>query len=276
MYGRGACDTKGSVAAMFTALLAVAQGRQRPLETEILFVGLIDEEASQAGSRALASSGLKADLAIVGEPTCCRVITAHKGDLWLTLTTHGKAAHGACPQLGRNAVHRMARVVDYLETEYAGQLRRRSHPLLGSPTINVGAIKGGTQPNIVPDRCQIKIDRRLIPGETEVTVRREIHALLRRHGLSAEIADSKGVPCVPLETDAGLPLVRQLMRAAGCRQPAGVHFFCDASILAASGIPSVVFGPGNLAQAHTSDEWVATAELDRATAILTRFLAGLS
>ncbi len=275
IYGRGACDTKGSVAAMFSALLAVARQPRRPRQMEIVFAGLMDEESTQAGSRVLAGSGLAADLAIVGEPTQCRVITAHKGDLWLTLTTHGKAAHGACPHRGRNAVREMARVVECLETEYAAQLRQRYHPLLGRPTVNVGVIRGGTQPNIVPDECCIQIDRRLIPGETEVTVRRELQALLRARGLRADIADSKGVPCLSLETDASLPLVRAFMRAAGCRRPAGVDFFCDASILAHGGIPSVVFGPGNLAQAHTKDEWVAIAQVERATAILTRFLSEL-
>ena len=109
-------------------------------------------------------SGFKADLAIVGEPTRSQVVTAHKGTLWLELETRGKSAHGSSPELGRNAVHAMARVVDLLETDYAAQLRRRRHPLLGCATVSVGAICGGTQANIVPDRCTILIDRRTLPG----------------------------------------------------------------------------------------------------------------
>ena len=128
----------------------------------------------QAGSRALAASGLGADLAIVGEPTRLQVVTAHKGTLWLTLETRGKSAHGSWPELGRNAVHAMARIVDLLQTAYAAQLRRRRHPLLGCATVSVGAICGGTQANIVPDRCTILLDRRTLPGETEAGVRREI------------------------------------------------------------------------------------------------------
>jgi acetylornithine deacetylase/succinyl-diaminopimelate desuccinylase-like protein len=161
IHGRGACDTKGSIAVMLSALLALARS-QRPGETEILFLALVDEESGQAGSRFAAKSGLKADLVIVGEPTRLQVVTAHKGDLWLQLETRGKAAHGARPELGRNAVHTMARIVDLLETRYAAALRRRRHPLLGHPTINVGAIAGGAQHNIVPDPCAIKIDRRTI------------------------------------------------------------------------------------------------------------------
>ena len=275
LYGRGACDTKGSVAAMLSALMALAAVPGRPLETEIVFAGLIDEENAQAGSRALAASGLRADLGIVGEPTRGRVITAHKGSVWLRLETQGRAAHGATPHLGRNAVHAMARIVDLLETEYAGQLRCRKHPLLGAGTINVGKIGGGVQPNIVPAGCAIEIDRRTLPGETEAGVRREIRELLASRNLAAKIASFKQAPAVPLETDAALPLVRDFLRFMKQREPVGVHYFCDAAVLAAGGIPSVVFGPGDIAQAHTADEWISLAELERAQASLFCFLKSL-
>lgn len=273
LHGRGACDTKGSVAAFFTALCAVAKSKQRPQHTEIIFAGLVDEENRQWGSRALADSGFAADLAIVGEPSHCRVVTAHKGDLWLRLETRGKAAHGARPELGRNAVHGMARVVDLLETDYATQLRGRRHPLLGHGTVNVGSIRGGVQANIVPDRCEISIDRRTLPGETQASVCREIQALLRKHKLAATIA--KSALCPALETDPRQPLVREFLKAAGQSRPIGVDYFCDAAVLASGGIPSVVFGPGDIAQAHTADEWIALSQLNRATALLTRFLLSL-
>ncbi len=275
LFGRGACDTKGSVAAMMTALISLAQSGCRPAATEIVFAGLIDEENGQSGSRSLAGSGFKADLALVGEPTRLQVVTAHKGDLWLRLETRGKSAHGARPELGRNAVHAMARVVDLLETIYARQLRRRRHPLLGHATVNVGTIAGGTQSNIVPDRCAISIDRRTLPGETEASVRRELQALLRKHKLVATIADTKGAACEPLETNFQLPLVKQFLRSVGQAKPVGVDFFCDASVLAGGGIPSVVFGPGDIAQAHTADEWISLDSLERGTAMLTWFLQSL-
>ena len=275
LHGRGACDTKGSVAAMLAALCELASLPQRPPATEIIFAGLVDEENAQAGSRALAASGLKADLAIVGEPTQLKVVTAHKGSLWLRLETRGKAAHGARPELGRNAVHAMARIVDTLETDYAAQLRRRRHPLLGCATVNVGMIRGGTQPNIVPDACAITIDRRTLPGETEAGVRREITALLQRKKLPAQFTNTKPAPTSALETQASLPLVRQFMRSAGQRRPAGVDYFCDASVLAGAGIHSVVFGPGNIAQAHTADEWIALASLEQSKQILLRFFQSL-
>jgi len=274
LYGRGACDTKGSVAAMLSAVIAVANSKRRPRETEIIFVGTVDEESGQAGSRALARSHLKADLAIVGEPTSHQIVTAHKGNIWLQIETRGKSAHGSRPELGRNAIHAMARIVDALETEYAAMLRkRRRHPLLGHATINVGTIRGGMQPNIVPDSCTIAIDRRTLPGETDAGVKREIHSFLAGRKFQVTSSTGRQSPCAPMETDTRLPLVRQFLRSIGQRKPVGVNYFCDAAILAAGGIPSVVFGPGDIAHAHTPDEWISLRSLERATDMLVRFLS---
>lgn len=272
LHGRGACDTKGSVAAMFSALCELAHGDRRPAHTEIIFAGLVDEEHGQAGSRVLVKSGLRADLAIVGEPTRLGVVTAHKGNVWLRLTTAGKAAHGATPQLGRNAVHAMVPVVNLLETDYRAELARRSHPLLGVPTVNVGSIHGGAQPNIVPDACVIEVDRRTLPGETEAGVLREITALLRARKLKAGMESLKSAPCPALETDPNQPLVREFLHAAGQKRPLAAHFFCDAAVLAGGGIPSVVFGPGDIAQAHTADEWVELEQVECARRLLVQFL----
>jgi acetylornithine deacetylase/succinyl-diaminopimelate desuccinylase-like protein len=275
IYGRGACDTKGSVAAMLTSLIVLARRGPRPAATELAFAGLVDEENAQTGSHALADSALRADLAIVGEPTRLRVVTAHKGNLWLRLTTHGKAAHGSCPHLGKNAVLEMSRIVNLLETEYARLLRRHRHPLLGCATVSVGSIHGGTQPNIVPASCVASADRRTLPGETDESVLRELKSLLRRHGLRASFEDEKCSACPPLETNPRLPLVRTFLKAAGQKKPGGVNYFCDAAVLAQSGMPSVVFGPGDIAQAHTADEWIASSSLERASRILLKFFQSL-
>ena len=276
LFGRGACDTKGSVATMFTALCEMAQAGQRLADTEITFVGLVDEEHGQAGSRALVASGLQADLAIVGEPTRLKVVTAHKGTLWLELETRGKSAHGSWPELGRNAIHTMARIVDLLQTTYATELRRRRHPLLGCATVSVGAICGGTQANIVPDRCTILIDRRTLPGETSAGVQREFLAALRRRNLQATFVKKRLPDCLPLETNPKLPLVARFLASVGQRKPVGVRYFCDASVLGGGGIPSVVFGPGDIAQAHTADEWVSVEALERGKGLLRRFLESFS
>ncbi len=271
MYGRGACDTKGSVVAMLMALLTMATKGPRPKHTEIIFAGLIDEENSQLGSRSLAASGFKANLAIVGEPTQLKVVTAHKGDLWLRVQTRGKSAHGAKPHLGKNAVHLMAKIVDVIETEYSKDLKRKTHPLLGNATVNVGSIQGGTQPNIVPASCTISIDRRTLPHETVAGVLRELRCLFAKHGLRAVISNSKGAPAPSLETDPKLPLVKSFLETTGQTSSIGADFFCDAAILAASGIPSVVFGPGDIAQAHTDNEWISVAMLNQAVAQFMRF-----
>jgi acetylornithine deacetylase/succinyl-diaminopimelate desuccinylase-like protein len=276
LYGRGACDTKGSVAAMLTALCELAESKSRPAHTQIVFAGLIDEEQAQAGSRALAASGFQADLAIVGEPTKLQVVTAHKGSLWLQFETRGKAAHGATPHLGKNAIHEMARIVDLLETDYAAQLQRSRHQLLGTATVNVGKISGGAQPNIVPASCAIVVDRRTLPGETDQGVLREMAALLRKNHLQAAISDTKVAPAPALETDSNLPLVRQLFATVGQTRPVGVDYFCDAAVLAAGGIPSVAFGPGDIAQAHTADEWISRTQLERGKNLLLKFLKSLS
>ena len=275
LYGRGACDTKGSVAVMLSALVELVESAHRPRQTEIVFAGLVDEESLQSGSRAIAASRFKADLAIVGEPTRCKVVTAHKGAVWLKLETHGKAAHAARPDLGRNAAYEMARICTLLETQYTAQLRRRTHSLLGHGTINVGAIHAGQQPNIVPAYCSALIDRRTLPGETNASVIRDLRALFGANGLSAAFSKIHPHACPALETNPANPLVRQFMNCLKQRAPEGVTFFSDAAVLAAGRIPSVLFGPGDIAQAHTPDEWIELSQLEQGRSALLKFLHSL-
>lgn len=277
VWGRGACDTKGSVAVMLTAMQEWLRGGQgaRSGHTEVCLVGLVDEESHQQGSRAVVLAGHRADLGVVGEPTGLKVMTAHKGDVWARLTVKGRAAHGSCPERGINAIRRMAGVVEALEGEYADQLRRRRHALLGSPTINVGTIRGGRQANVVPDTCEVVVDRRMLPGEGPEGVRREILKFLKGRGHRVGWEDVKGVPEPALETDEGNEWVRAFLRACGCRRGRGAQYFCDAAVLAMGGTPCVVFGPGNIAQAHTEEEWVAVDQLEGAVARMRRFLERL-
>lgn len=275
MYGRGACDTKGSVAVMFQALCDLAASQQRPRETEIIFAGLIDEENGQSGSRYLAEKKFKADLAIVGEPTRLVLATAHKGSVWLEVETQGRAAHGATPWFGDNAAHSMAHVVDALQTDYAAQLKKKKHRLLGHGTVSVGTIRGGTQTNIVPDSCLIGVDRRTLPGESEAQTRLAMSAFLKARKLRAKVSNVKLKPCPALETNERLPLVKQFLGSIGQKRAVGLHYFCDAAVLASGGIPSVVFGPGDIAQAHTADEWIEISQLEQGRARLLSFLKSL-
>ncbi len=272
LHGRGACDTKGSVAAMFQALLDVAEKTGGLGKTEIVFAGLVDEECQQLGSRKLASVLPRMDLAIIGEPTECQCVTAHKGNLWQRITVRGQSAHGAQPHLGINAIAGMARLVTALEESYVPSLARTRHPLLGSPTLNTGTIRGGTQANIVPDSCHIEVDRRTLPGESMESFRQEILKVAESLDVEIEFEDAKGVECPPMETDPVIPMVQSFMQATGNSRPLGVNYFCDAAIIRTTGTPCVVFGPGNIDQAHTEDEFIEIGSLIKAHSLLTGFL----
>lgn len=276
LFGRGACDTKGSIASFFHAFLRLAKERNRPKNTEIIFVGLVDEEFGQAGSRTLAQKGPKANLAIAGEPTNLKVVSAHKGNLWIKLSTQGKAAHGSTPQYGSNAINRMSPILDTLTNEYPKLLSDRKHPLLGSPTISVGTIRGGSQPNVVPDSCEIDIDRRTIPGETDESVKKEMKNLFRKLKIkSPEFSATRSVPCPPLDTDPSLPIVQSFLKASNRRRTIGVPYFTDASPISMGGTPALVYGPGNIAQAHSKNEWVSLGEVEKAEQSIFRFLSNL-
>jgi acetylornithine deacetylase/succinyl-diaminopimelate desuccinylase-like protein len=211
----------------------------------------------------------------VGEPTRLVLATAHKGSVWLEVETHGRAAHGATPWFGDNAAHSMARVVDALQTDYVAQLKRKKHPLLGHGTVSVGTICGGTQTNIVPDCCVIGVDRRTLPGESEAATRLAMSAFLKSRKLNATVSNVKISPCPALETSERLPLVKQFLSSVQQKRAVGLHYFCDAAVLAGGGIPSVVFGPGDIAQAHTADEWIEISQLEQGRAMLLNFLKSL-
>ncbi len=258
LFGRGACDTKGSVAAMLGALArCVRAGEFRAGDLDVDFCAVMGEETGSDGARALCARGYRADFAIAGEPTNCRAVHAHKGSLWFKVITRGKSCHASTPELGKNAVVKMAAVIP-------GLLDRSRwpapDPVLGAPTINVGVIRGGSATNIVPDRCEVEVDRRLIPGEQADRVLADI-----RDRLGVEIEAVR--ECPPLFTPADHPFIRAL-DVPVC----GAPWFCDAAVFAEHGIPAIAFGPGDIAQAHTADEFLELAELHRATEILERFL----
>ncbi len=275
IHGRGACDTKGSIAAMFTALVRMISRQDRPRNTEIHLALLVDEEHGQLGSRSFSKKNRPYDLAIIGEPTSNKVVTAHKGAMWFQLQTKGKAAHGARPSLGKNAIHVMARAVDFLEKEYREQLNRLRHPLLGAATINVGTILGGKQPNIVPDTCIIWADRRTLPGECNAKIAKEIITGLKKRGIQATLDYRSDSECPAMETGHEYPWIRKLMALSRQRKPIGVDYFCDAAFIAQNGTPCIVFGPGSIDQAHTVDEWISVKSLDFCVEQYLKFLVSL-
>jgi acetylornithine deacetylase/succinyl-diaminopimelate desuccinylase family protein len=261
LHGRGACDTKGSLAAMLAAVANVVRQKEfREGELDIYFCALMGEESGSHGARALLQRGFRADFAIAGEPTNCRVVHTHKGAIAFRIITRGKSVHSSMPERGESAIKKMAGVVDYLLGEYTDSLKRIHDPILGSPAINVGIIRGGSQINIVPEYCEIEVDRRTVPGENHEEILRQL-----RDRLSVEV-ELIGV-CGPLYTDPQNPFVRALGQ-----ETVGAPWFCDAAFFAAQGIPAVAFGPGNVAQAHTADEFVELDEVFRAAQIIEEFL----
>jgi len=264
VWGRGATDTKGSMAAMLWSL-HVLRDRIPSLGHEVWFAALMGEEAGQEGARAFVREE-RAAFALIGEPTGRDIVYTHKGAYWLKLRTTGRAVHASAPELGENAIYKMADVARCIRDEIAPRLASHSHPLLGSPTISAGTIRGGTKTNIVPDFCEMEVDARTIPGQDP----REIVELLQKVSPGLEISVSE---FFALNTDPGHPLIRLLLQNGS--RLAGAPWFCDAAVFAEAGIPAVAAGPGFIAQAHTKDEWIAVSELDLGVGFYRAFLEAL-
>ena len=268
--GRGASDTKGSIAAMLTAIDAWWREGGKRGDIEVGFAGLMGEEAGNDGARALAArADFRADLVVVGEPTGLKVAAAHKGALWFELHATGRACHASTPERGRNAIDAMAAALAALREGLPPFLARKPHPLLGPATYNAGTIRGGSKVNIVPDRCVAEIDVRVTPACPDKAVLAEVRRLVAPFGVT--IAAARLNP--GLATDPELPLVRRLREFAhGDGAPIGVPWFCDAAIFARRGFPAVAFGPGSIDQAHTRDEFLRVADLENGANACLAFL----
>ncbi len=273
LYGRGSCDTKASVAAAFTALASILPVRERRASITVAFT--MGEELGHDGAKFLAASGFRADGAVIGEPTGLDVVAAHKGAARWKMVTVGKSAHSSSPEKGCNAIVKMATVIRALEERLIPALRKRTHPLVGSPTLSVGRIDGGLQVNVVPDRCTIELDRRLLPGETWDTVRGELEAVLapiRAADPELELVIEEPFQSLgSMEVALGAPIVRlareAVRRIDGEHPVRGVAYGTDAAELSATGIPCVVLGPGDIAQAHTCTEYVEVQQVVKAAAM---------
>ncbi|MGD2179289.1 MAG: M20 family metallopeptidase [Anaerolineae bacterium] len=264
LYGRGACDMKGPLAAVVDAVAAVRRVGV-PLRGKLILAGVVGEEQDQSGTRQLVRDGIMADYGIVAEPTTLVPVIAHKGEVYYDITTFGKAAHGSVPHLGVNAVFKMMPVIEGVQA-LAERLKLKNHPLCGHPTVNLGVIRGGEISNAVPDRCTISLDRRLIPGETFEEAQAEIDAILAEIATvdpEFEAAVTAPMTWKPMEIAEGEPIVIALRRQT--EEVTGVDpglegwaATCDASLLVNdAGIPACIFGPGDLfGQAHKPDESV--------------------
>lgn len=264
LYGRGASDTKGPMAAMLLGLKRILDEDGQPPVT-VWFAGTCNEELGATGAAALMASGFRADMAVVAEPTSFKIVYTHKGALRAVLETAGIAAHSSMPHLGINAIYKMLPVITRLEK----MTYTVTHPKLGAPTLSVGTITGGSQVNIVPASCRIEVDRRLLPGET-------------REEIVRQFIGSDDVTCTvtefypPFEESLDSPVIRLVADASrrllGYAEFIAPPYATNAGAYKAAGIPSVIFGPGNLAQAHTKDEYIELALVDQAVAVFAEII----
>ncbi|MDZ4289217.1 MAG: M20 family metallopeptidase [Prosthecobacter sp.] len=278
MYGRGSCDTKAGLATMMHALASLKEEGITP-PCEVLLAAVVDEEFSYRGVVKLCE-GIRADAAIVAEPTEMRAVIATKGVLRCRIATTGKAAHSSKPHLGRNAITQMARVILALEEDHQ-RLAAITHPLAGCGTCNVGVINGGVQVNFVPDRCVIEIDRRLLPGEKAEDAlkhyKKLLHDLAAIHpGLSACVEEPLLLVDEGLDTPPNAAVAQvaaSVLKDLGLNaELGGVPFGCDASKLSRAGVPSLVFGPGSIDRAHGAVEYVELDQVEQALEFHRRFL----
>lgn len=274
LYGRGACDTKGPLAAFLAALDAETLAALATSGTQIVWLGAIGEETGNLGAEEAIAAGLRADECVVLEPTDLRVVHAHKGACWFTVATRGRAAHGSDPARGDNAIRKMPAVWNVLDEATAAAAETRCDPALGRPTVSVGTIRGGTGTNVVPDRCEIQVDRRLMPGESAADVLADLRRRLDAIPGGVEIELMK--EGLPFRTDPEAPLVRRFcaaLEAAGVPPVReGAAWCSDAGPLALACGETIVWGPGAIAQAHTTDEFIETEALATAADVLRRFL----
>ena len=281
LYGRGACDVKAGLAAMMHAMRDLHRSGETP-PCDVTFAAVIDEEHAYRGVLGLLDSlrdGPLPEAAIVAEPTELRLIRANKGVLRWHISTRGVSAHSSKPHLGKSAIVAMASVIQALEADNA-RLARSVHPLVGPATCSIGIIEGGAQVNFVPEHCRITLDRRLLPGETAQSAIAECESLLesvRQTHPGIEITvEPPHLADEAMETPAGALVVttasRVLSEMGLDGEPAGVPFGCDCTKLSRAGIPSVIFGPGSIDQAHGAVEFVEIEQVEKALDFYRRFL----
>lgn len=275
IYGRGACDMKGSIASMIETVFTIKRAKiTLPYDLKLLFV--VDEEFKSIGTESFIKSSDSADMAVLGEPTKLEICAGNRGLEWLDITVYGKETHGGTPEKGINAILMASRLIERINKELVPKLTLKEHPILGKAIMNIGAINGGFQPSSVPSRCVIKIDRRWIYGESvnEVIsqyqeIIDELHnedenfyASIERN--STNMNEMEHGPCF-LELEH--PLIKLATKSYEMvkKQSPSIKAFpgwTDASLLSNFGkIPTLILGPGDIAVAHSEREFISTSEL---------------
>ncbi len=270
MYGRGAYDMKSGLAA---ALLACRAAGELGLAGDVIVAAVADEEHASIGVQDALRS-VRADAAIVTEPTELELTIAHKGFAWLEVEVHGIAAHGSAPARGVDAIVKMGPILTGIDA-LGRELAERPHPALGPGSVHASLIEGGRELSTYPDRCVVQLERRTLPGESRASVERELEALLERcRAADPELVVSQRTLLVrdPFEVPESARVVQAVLRAAtaelGAPPPlVAVPYWADSAFIAAAGIPTVLFGAGG-AGAHATEEWVSISQVASVTRIL--------
>lgn len=270
IFGRGASDMKGGVAAM-----CAAAARMATTAGDVIITAVCDEEWQSAGTARVLEAGVRADAAIVTEPTRLAIMPAHKGFAWAEFRVHGRAAHGSRWDLGVDAIRHAGILLAELDALEHETLSSRSHPLLGRPSLHASLIEGGAGMSTYPERCVLRVERRTIPGETGKSVRVELEeaigrARVKRPGLVADVDILFEQPPSDVRTDAAI--VTELSAVLGAyglpTVCAGMSAWTDAALLNEAGVPAICFGPGDMALAHAAEEYIEAAEIRTATDVL--------
>lgn len=280
IYGRGSVDMKGAVAAMIIALVLIKRAGIK-LEGKVYFTGVIDEEYWNMGTKHILQHGPKAKYAIVGEPTKLEIHNGHRGLEWIQVFVEGKYAHGGTPEKGINAIVKMNKIVSEIIDSLLPEINKRSHPITGPATLNLGVIKGGTQPSTVAGNCILQLDRRWIPGESPESITDEIREVIKKlqkddPQLKAEVSimrnkgNDVGFPYLVCERTSRI--VKSLKNATSriINNTKFSYFpaWTDGALLShIGGVETVVFGPGDLASAHSEKEFCPVQDIINACKI---------
>jgi len=281
LYGRGSCDMKSGVAALVVAAGAIARSGI-VLKGDLVVAITADEERNCLGADELVKEPLFDDIgaALVAEPTAMSLYVAEKGAFWVEVTVYGKTAHGSMPQLGANAISAMAAFLSGWEQLY--RTDDPVHPILGTPTLNMGVIQGGVKVNVVPDQCTIQLDMRTVPPLEHAALRAALEGLLdqvcaARSGTRWEIRVLSDRPPVSCPADSALAVaMASAVSDLGGIDPAprGIPYCTEACVwVPVLGIPAVICGPGSPGMAHQPDEFVEVAEVELAARVYTRVAA---
>lgn len=256
---------------------AAARAAEQGMEGEIIVTAVVDEEYESLGTRAVVASGVRADAAIVTEPTRLAVNPAHRGFVWVEMEFLGRAAHGSRYDLGIDAIRHAGLVIAALDQLQREVLDRRTHPLLGHASLHAATIAGGAGWSTYPDRCTLRVERRTLPGETTEQVLAELEGVRQRvaaYEATLDVTLRHVLTQAPSDVAADAPIVRALeaaMRAEGeTVLHEGMSAWTDAAILNDAGIPAICYGPGDITLAHADEEWIPLSEVEQATRVLTR------